>query len=577
MKTHVIFRALLCLLIPYAATAQDYLDLGFEDSTHAAFCDHPEYPYRYQQAIRYEGRLALRLQGGNETNAYPIMLYKNILEGKRQLTIRYMLYADSIAAGGMAGIEVSGSRKEAPASLMIDDSLSARHLVTRSKQWYPVTYAAALPQGLDYLDISPAIKSATGFACFDKLEVLLDGQPVNQLLSLQKMTDADRKQLLKEAIPFPTGLSRLQPILAGAEVIGAGEATHGSSECFSIKYRLFRYLVEHMGYTIFAIEDGIIGADEVNRYIHGETKDIPTILKTHFHSVWQVQELADLIDWMRVYNKANNNRLTFAGFDNQQVQDYIDALDAIDSAHHTSIFQPLVHLDASNDPNPMLTGLKATETWITLFTTKRDSLTALTSPADYTKAMLLFRNIRAAMQQFSAEGRQSSNATRDAMMAENVMWLREQYPRQKMMLWAHNGHVEKEHRQGALFKDNSMGSNLEKALGDKYLNVGFSTNSGAYRASRVSSRDSMSAGNVLLPAIPGQYEYYLHAAGLPAFVLDLAHTKVNVLQQPMPFRLIGLYAARVQFLPSEEPLYKRFDVLIHVDETHAARELGEGE
>src|SRR5689334_9368657 len=37
-------------------------------------------------------------------------------------------------------------------------------------------------------------------------------------------------------------------------ILGLGEATHGTSEFFKSKHRIFKYMVENHGYKVFAIE-----------------------------------------------------------------------------------------------------------------------------------------------------------------------------------------------------------------------------------------------------------------------------------------------------------------------------------
>src|SRR5260370_7138560 len=49
-------------------------------------------------------------------------------------------------------------------------------------------------------------------------------------------------------------LQPLQPIVGSASIVGLGEATHGSHEFFTMKQRLLEFLVEKMGFTMFAME-----------------------------------------------------------------------------------------------------------------------------------------------------------------------------------------------------------------------------------------------------------------------------------------------------------------------------------
>ncbi|RZK34782.1 MAG: hypothetical protein EOO61_13005, partial [Hymenobacter sp.] len=57
-----------------------------------------------------------------------------------------------------------------------------------------------------------------------------------------------------EPSPDFADLQPLAPLVAGATVVGLGEATHGSREFFLLKHRLVEYLVTQQGFTTFAIE-----------------------------------------------------------------------------------------------------------------------------------------------------------------------------------------------------------------------------------------------------------------------------------------------------------------------------------
>ncbi len=48
-------------------------------------------------------------------------------------------------------------------------------------------------------------------------------------------------------------LRPLQPLVGTASIVGLGEATHGSHEFFTMKQRLLEFLVQHMGFTLFAM------------------------------------------------------------------------------------------------------------------------------------------------------------------------------------------------------------------------------------------------------------------------------------------------------------------------------------
>ena len=56
-----------------------------------------------------------------------------------------------------------------------------------------------------------------------------------------------------EPVDDDSDLLPLRAVIGDAPYVGVGEATHGSHEFFAMKHRLFRFLFERMGFTVFTI------------------------------------------------------------------------------------------------------------------------------------------------------------------------------------------------------------------------------------------------------------------------------------------------------------------------------------
>ncbi len=139
--------------------------------------------------------------------------------------------------------------------------------------------------------------------------------PLLALLCLCASAYAQQPLRLQSTDPLTdyTDLMPLKKQLAGATVIGAGEGTHGTREFFRMKHRLFRFLAQEMGYTVFAIEDSPVGAGLIQRFIEtGEGNPI-AIIREHFHKVYQVSELSDMVYWMRDYNLKHDKSSALPG------------------------------------------------------------------------------------------------------------------------------------------------------------------------------------------------------------------------------------------------------------------------
>jgi len=104
---------------------------------------------------------------------------------------------------------------------------------------------------------------------------------------------------------------------------------------------------------------------------------------------------------------------------------------------------------------------------------------------------------------------------RDKCMADNVLWIKEQNPNSKLIVWAHNWHVMK--------TDNMQGYHLAQKLGNDYINFGFTFFDGSYMANGSKGLTSYDAAI----AFPGTLEYLLNQLNEPLFILDLKKIKAD--------------------------------------------------
>lgn len=108
----------------------------------------------------------------------------------------------------------------------------------------------------------------------------------------------------------PTGSLRdLDPLgrmIQDAEVVGLGEATHGSRDFFRMKHRVFRYLVEKKGFRTFSLELPWSSGLRLNAYVVHGKGDLDAIAREEFqgsYRIWNNQDYRDLLTWMRDHNR----------------------------------------------------------------------------------------------------------------------------------------------------------------------------------------------------------------------------------------------------------------------------------
>ena len=171
--------------------------------------------------------------------------------------------------------------------------------------------------------------------------------------------NAVQSWIVQNAVPLKTvdpqsPLDDLQPLrqmISNASIVGLGEATHGSHEFFTMKHRLLEFLVEKMGFTMFAMEGSWSAGEQINTYVLTGQGDAANVLQQFHFWTWNTQEVLAMLKWMRAYNSDSHHlqKISFAGFDcqliepntYQSVTQYLQTVDPQSAARVTSLYQGL--------------------------------------------------------------------------------------------------------------------------------------------------------------------------------------------------------------------------------------------
>ncbi len=108
-------------------------------------------------------------------------------------------------------------------------------------------------------------------------------------------------------------------IPADVRVVGIGEATHGNREFQTLKKLVLQKLVNEGNGRSVAFELSAGEAAMLNDAIHNEESDIIELLGKQSYPLYDTEEIADLLNWMREYNKnvSYEDSLMFYGVDMQ--------------------------------------------------------------------------------------------------------------------------------------------------------------------------------------------------------------------------------------------------------------------
>ncbi|CEG24172.1 Erythromycin esterase [Planococcus massiliensis] len=129
--------------------------------------------------------------------------------------------------------------------------------------------------------------------------------------------------VVRFAEPFHSAkdLSTIVEAVGDAKIVMLGEASHGTSDFYTVRAELSRKLIQEKGFTLVAVEGDWPSAQQVNRFIKGfdeNGKSAHEIVKSFTRWptwMWANEEMADFIGWLKEYNNQNGRKTGFYGID----------------------------------------------------------------------------------------------------------------------------------------------------------------------------------------------------------------------------------------------------------------------
>ncbi|WP_221356378.1 erythromycin esterase family protein [Streptomyces beigongshangae] len=389
-------------------------------------------------------------------------------------------------------------------------------------------------------------------------------------------------------------LDALGRMVGDAEVVGLGEATHGSREFFRMKHRVFRYLVEEKGFRTFSLELPWSSGLRLNDYVLNGEGDLRKMADEEFqgaYRIWNNQDYLDLVEWMRDHNRRHpGDEVQFMGNDMGYAgpELYEEVTDRVARAYPrllervTELYRGLAPTTDAGTYGaeylelPLAERQERAERTGEVYELLRRQRPG--SGADRGEHLWTVQHARAIHQLAEGYSLDITDETqvaemmrlRDQVMAENVAWWR-RHTGDRVLLSAHNTHVAYDSFDARYPK--TQGAFLRDVFGGDYVSVGFSFHHGAFKA--FGTGDDVMRTYRVGAAKPGSNEHTLDEARQEDYVLDLRTA-------PRPVRA-WLDTPRVTWnigagWPDPETYRsapgRAHDVLIHLDEVEATEYLG---
>ena len=377
-------------------------------------------------------------------------------------------------------------------------------------------------------------------------------------------------------------LKQLDSYFTGKQVIAMGESSHGTHEFFTMRHRIFKYLVLHHGFNTFFLEADYSNCLRVNRYIHGAEDDVKEITSSIGLWPWGTQEIADLISWMREYNKEHTSKLNFIGCDMQQINTTIKELDRIIINYDPSLIDSTKYIDISQTEFFSLKDKKILADYQLLLENKQSITKQIHFKGD---DEFIYRTLLRHLEQIIEERHNTKFTTyRDLKMGENMLYHLAKDKNRKAFFWAHNGHIwdvyfKKKKKNKSYYR---AGGVLKHELKDKYFTIAQEFDRGSFNAYYMPdlSKDKSDIANYKLgevtiePSIKNSIGEYFRNVKDELLFFSVSDFDKNKLKD-LRFHMIG-----ADFRPTKKNKHQttsfyfgieHFDAMILIKETTATK------
>ncbi|WP_042454715.1 erythromycin esterase family protein [Neobacillus dielmonensis] len=417
-------------------------------------------------------------------------------------------------------------------------------------------------------------------------------------------TEALLDQIRKYAVRFsqPAELTPIVEAASKAKYVLMGEASHGTSEFYTLRREMTKRLIQEQHFSFIAVEGDWPACYEVNRYIKGQSPEYSNakeVLQSSFNRwptwMWANEEIVDLIEWLRDYNQGRpGKKIGFYGLDVYSLWESMDAIvdylkkinspDLEKAMTAISCFEPFHRKPERYGISAAFYGEDCMSEIMDLLKTIRENRRIHEHDPESALNMninaLVASNAEFYYHTMVTNDNESWNI-RDRHMVEALDTIGNFYgPDAKGIVWEHNTHIG-DARATDMAKEGMV--NTGQLIREKYgvENV-YAIGMGTYQGTVIAAENWGVPYEVM--TVPeganGSWEQALHRAG--AYDQYLMFTKENkdAFRGEIEHRAIGVvydpaYEHYGNYVPSR--LSERYDAFIHVDRTKALSPLLEGE
>ncbi|MBU3202125.1 erythromycin esterase family protein [Clostridium estertheticum] len=279
-----------------------------------------------------------------------------------------------------------------------------------------------------------------------------------------------------------TDLDLLYKHIKNKDIIGFGEATHGTKEFQNMRTRVIVYLIEKLNFRTILLEESYIQCLRINSYIlEGRgTADGAVRQGLLFPWVFKTEETVLSVKLLREYNNNadKNNKVRFYGMDMQGANKVAQALELYIKKVDVELFNDKIKLNILKEN---IFSIKE------VFIKNKINYIKNSSEREFSEVYHCFEVYN---QWLEYSGDMTFNK-RDRFMYENAKWIIEngkKYNDKKTIIAGHNDHIQKG-KLINLFENKQLGYWLDDNYKEKYYNIGFEFSRGMVNSMDINTRE----------------------------------------------------------------------------------------
>ncbi|WP_118195922.1 erythromycin esterase family protein [Albibacterium indicum] len=308
-------------------------------------------------------------------------------------------------------------------------------------------------------------------------------------------------------------LSFLNPLLEDKDIIAFGEATHGTKEFHIAFTQLAKHLiVEGKVNTLVFAERNFADSWKVNEFVLslGDSISVERVFP------YSSKEEKELINWIRAFNKGKDyhEQVWVAGADMYHPKfAAINALHLLGDGYDDLSIETQHSLNSwANSPVTLDFFISENESE----TTRQEfqatyELFSERVKAEYWRTRWFTQSIKMLNKVTRHIRTDLQDGVRDSVIFDHIVWLRNIRENSKLLIFAHNAHIEKYPNNTLSENDARLGWLIQEKFPENYFTIGSEVKEGNYRAGHVQSyhipQSFMKIGSIVANAVDADAGY----------------------------------------------------------------------